>query len=405
MSVPQKGRDFSKPARPRYDFGPDFPIELTGFLIMADNLIGLMSGTSMDGVDAALVRFTDSDAALPELIARRTTALPAGLQKELLALAQPGGNELDRMMRLDGTVARLFARAVLELLDQAGMPPGQIRALGSHGQTIRHVPAGPEPYTVQIGNPSLIAELTGMTTVADFRRRDLAAGGQGAPLAPAFHAAFFRSSEESRVVLNIGGIANITRLSADAQIPVSGFDTGPGNLLLDAWIRRHRGMALDEDGGWGAGGRVLPEVLEVLLADPYFHEPPPKSTGREWFHLDWLNARLATLPAADPQDVQATLQELTAVSIADAIRRYAEEAQRVLVCGGGVHNRAMLARLQAQLPGVIVESTAVAGIDPDFVEAIGFAWLAKRTLDGQPGTVPAVTGARGERILGGIYPA
>ena len=371
---------------------------------MADHLIGLMSGTSMDGVDAALVRFDDA-AALPELLARRTTPLPEGLQEELLALAQPGGNELDRLMRLDGTVARLFARAVREVLDQAGMSPDQIRALGSHGQTVRHVPAGPEPYTVQIGNPSLIAELTGITTVADFRRRDLAAGGQGAPLAPAFHAAFFRSPAENRIVLNIGGIANITRLAADAQIPVSGFDTGPGNLLLDAWIRYRRGMAFDENGMWGAGGKVLPALLNALLADPYFRAPPPKSTGRELFHLDWLNARLATLPAVNPQDVQATLQELTAVSIAEAIRRCAGEAQRVLVCGGGVHNPAVLARLQAKLPGVIVESTAVAGIDPDFVEAVGFAWLAKRTLDGLPGNVPAVTGARGERILGGIYPA
>lgn len=370
---------------------------------MADHLIGLMSGTSMDGVDAALVRF--NDAALPELLARRTTPLPAGLQEELLALAQPGGNELDRMMRLDGTVARLFAGAVLELLDQAGMQPAQIRALGSHGQTIRHAPAGPEPYTVQIGNPSLIAELTGITTVADFRRRDLAAGGQGAPLAPAFHAALFRTSTESRVALNLGGIANITRLSADPTVPVSGFDTGPGNLLLDAWIRYRRGMAFDENGMWGAGGRVLPELLTALLADPYFREPPPKSTGRELFHLDGLNARLATLPAVDPQDVQATLQELTAVSVAEAIRRYAGEARRVLVCGGGVHNQAVLTRLQVQLPGVIVESTASCGIDPDFVEAVGFAWLAKRTLDGLPGNVPAVTGARGERILGGIYPA
>ncbi len=370
---------------------------------MADHLIGLMSGTSMDGIDAALVRFDDT--ALPELIARRTTALPSELQEKLRALAQPGANELDRMMRLDGTVARLFADAVVELLDQTGMSAGQIRAIGSHGQTIRHVPVGAEPYTVQIGNPSLIAELTGITTVADFRRRDLAAGGQGAPLAPAFHAAFFRTSAENRVALNIGGIANLTRLPAEAQALVSGFDTGPGNLLLDAWIRQYQGKTLDDGGAWGAGGRVLPELLAALLADPYFRESPPKSTGREQFHLDWLKAGLATLPTADPQDVQATLQELTAVSVADAIRQYAGEAQRVLVCGGGVHNRALLARLQAQLPDLIVESTAVAGIDPDFVEAIGFAWLAKRTLDGLPGNVPAVTGARGERILGGIYRA
>ena len=370
---------------------------------MAEYLIGLMSGTSMDAIDAALAHFTD--APVPELTARHTVPVPATLREELLALAQPGPNELDRMMRLDATVARLFARAVGELLEQATLAPGRIRAIGSHGQTIRHVPTGSEPYTVQIGNPSLIAELTGITTVADFRRRDMAAGGQGAPLAPAFHAAFFRTQAEARVVLNIGGIANITLLPADPATPVSGFDTGPGNMLLDAWSRQHLGTPLDENGAWAAGGELLSELLAAGLADPYFRLSPPKSTGRESFNLDWLNAQLATLPAADPRDVQATLLELTATSIAIAIREYASATQRVLICGGGVNNQTLLERLQARLAGIPVESTAIHGIDPDFLEAIGFAWLAKRTLDGLPGNLPEVTGASGLRILGGIYPA
>ncbi|MBK8537821.1 MAG: anhydro-N-acetylmuramic acid kinase [Candidatus Competibacteraceae bacterium] len=370
---------------------------------MAKYLIGLMSGTSMDAVDAALVRFTD--APIPDLTLRHSLPVPISLREELLAVAQPGSNEIDHMMRLDADVARLFARAAGELLAQAGLKPSQIQAIGSHGQTIRHVPDGPEPYTVQIGNPSLIAELTGITTVADFRRRDMAAGGQGAPLAPAFHAAFFRTHAEERIVLNIGGIANITRLSADPDIPVSGFDTGPGNILLDAWSRQHLGMPLDENGAWAVSGCPLPELLAAGLDDPYFRLPPPKSTGREYFNPDWLNAKLAALPDAHPRDVQATLLELTAVSIANAIRHYAAMTQRMLICGGGVHNRALMDRLRARLAGIPVESTAVHGIDPDFLEAMGFAWLAKRTLDGVPGNLPEVTGARGLRILGGIYPA
>lgn len=370
---------------------------------MAKYLIGLMSGTSMDAVDAALVRFTD--APIPDLTVRHSLPMPNSLREQLLAVAQPGSNEIDRMMRLDADVARLFAQAVEELLAQADFQPKQIQAIGSHGQTIRHVPDDSDPYTVQIGNPSLIAELTGITTVADFRRRDMAAGGQGAPLAPAFHAAFFRTHAEERIVLNIGGIANITRLSADPNVPVSGFDTGPGNILMDAWSRQHLGAQMDENGAWAANGCPLPELLAIALADPYFRLPPPKSTGREYFHLDWLNAQLATLPDAQPCDVQATLLELTATSIASAIRQYAATTQRVLICGGGVHNRALMDRLRARLTGVPVESTAIHGIDPDFLEAMGFAWLAKRTLDGLPGNLPEVTGAKGLRILGGIYPA
>lgn len=370
---------------------------------MTEYFIGLISGTSMDAVDAALVQF--ADAPIPNLAARCTTPIPADLRQELSAVAQPGADDLDRIMRLDAAVARLFAQAVNELLAQTGLAAERIRAIGSHGQTIRHIPSGPEPYTVQIGNPSLIAELTGITTVADFRRRDMAAGGQGAPLAPAFHSAFFRVATETRVALNIGGIANITLLPKASEQPVGGFDTGPGNALMDAWIRRHQGAFLDKNGVWAAGGRPLPELLAACLADPYFQKPPPKSTGREYFHLDWLNARPVMSADADPQDVQATLLELTAASIVAAIRQYAPTTQRILVCGGGVHNPTLLERLRVHLAGVPVESTAVYGIDPDFLEAMGFAWLAKRTLEGLPGNLPEVTGAKGLRILGGIYPA
>jgi len=358
----------------------------------------------MDALDAALVEFNGG--AQPRLLAAQSTALPPPLRSALQALSTPGPNELDCAATLDATLARLAAEAVRDLLSQTRLPPEQIRAIGSHGQTIRHMPRGPEPYTLQICNPSLLAELTGIATVADFRRRDMAAGGQGAPLAPAFHAAFFTHPAENRVAVNIGGMANITVLPAGMKAPVSGFDTGPGNVLLDAWTQRHLGEPVDQDGRWGAGGRVIDTLLAVCLSDDYFALPPPKSTGREYFNSAWLERKLVEWGGtAVPQDVQATLAALTAQSIAQAIRHHAENAQRLLVCGGGVHNQALLAGLQQHLPGVPVESTAQHGVDPDYLEAIGFAWLAKRTLEGLPGNLPTVTGASGWRVLGGIYPA
>ena len=370
---------------------------------MAELLIGLMTGTSMDSVDAVLAHFTGNT---PRLMAKHATPIPSAVRHALLALARPGPNELDGMARLDATLARLFAGTVQDLLLKADVVPNKVRAIGSHGQTIRHSPAGPEPYTLQIGNPNLLAELTGILTVADFRRRDMAAGGQGAPLAPAFHAAFFRHPDESRVVVNMGGIANITILPADRSQPVRGFDTGPGNVLLDAWTQRHLGTPLDHEGAWGSTGCIIPALLQCCLDDPYFTLPPPKSTGRERFNLTWLEEKLAAWGGkAVPQDVQATLIALTTHMITTAIRQYAEGTQRVLVGGGGVHNRAIMAGLQHQLGAIPVQSTETQGVDPDYVEAIGFAWLAKRTLDGQPGNLPEVTGARGLRILGGIYPA
>lgn len=356
-----------------------------------------MSGTSVDAIDAVLVDFDHSP---PRLLQRHSQAWPHGLREVALALSESGEQELHRMALLDNAVARLFAMAANVLLRAVDMPPAAIRAIGSHGQTVRHAPNAAEPYTIQLGNPSLLAELTGITVVADFRRRDLAAGGQGAPLAPAFHAALLASDTEDRAVVNIGGIANLTLLPADGS--VSGFDTGPGNALLDAWADRHLETPLDRDGAWAASGRVIPELLERLLSDPYFQRHPPKSTGREYFNLAWLGDVPETFA---PADVQATLTALTAGSIARELELHMPAARRLLVCGGGVHNAALMARLRDALPTVAVQPTTVLGVDPDYLEAVGFAWLARRTLASQPGNLPNVTGARGPRILGGIYPA
>ncbi|MFO1349758.1 MAG: anhydro-N-acetylmuramic acid kinase [Gammaproteobacteria bacterium] len=370
---------------------------------MTKLFIGLMSGTSVNSVDAVLAEFEQLP---PRLIACHEHPIAEPLREALLAFHRPDVDELDRAAQLDCIVARLFADAVRALLAEAGVAADAVRAIGSHGQTIRHAPQASEPYTVQIGNPSLIAELTGILTVADFRRRDMAAGGQGAPLAPAFHRAFFGGTGEARAVVNIGGIANITLLPADPEVPVSGFDTGPGNALLDAWAKRHLGTRHDHGGQWGAGGRLIPELLERFLDDEYFRRAPPKSTGREVFHADWIQHKLAQWGGqAAAQDVQVTLLALTVRTIADALRQHAPEARRLLVCGGGVHNPALMAALGVELAPLPVEPTAAHGVDPDFMEALGFAWLARQTLQGLPGNAPAVTGAAGPRILGGIYPA
>lgn len=364
--------------------------------------VGLMSGTSMDAVDAVLVRFVDDR---PQCLARRATPLPQDLRDALLALAHPGADEIDRAMQLDARLARTFATAVRAVLDDAGIAARKVRAIGSHGQTIRHAPQAAEPYTVQIANPALLAELTGITVVADFRRRDMAAGGQGAPLAPAFHAAFFRRADADVAVVNIGGIANLTVLPCDPADAVRGFDTGPGNGLLDAWTQRYLGVPVDRDGAWAAGGDVDRDLLACLLADPYFAQEPPKSTGREYFHLDWLDRHLARLGAPRaPRDVAATLVELTAQSIAAACLAQVPAAAEWLIGGGGVHNAHLMARLQAHAP-VPLHPTTARGVDADDLEAIGFAWLARRTLLGLPGNLPEVTGARGPRVLGAIHPA
>ena len=362
--------------------------------------LGLISGTSADGIDAVLVGFNRG---VPHLRASHAHPWSPSLRERMLALAQGDGTmDLDSFGRLDVEIGQGFAEAALRLLELSGTRADAVRAIGSHGQTMRHRPTGSHPFTMQLGDPSVIAERCGIDVVADFRRADVAAGGQGAPLLPALHAMLLARPGHTRVVLNLGGIANITVLRDDGH--VFGFDTGPANGLLDAWCLRQRGEAFDRDGIFAASGRVNPELLENLLADSYFALPPPKSTGREHFHLDWLADR-GSLAGLDPADVQATLLELTARSVAEAISRHAHGAEEVLVCGGGVHNAVLMRRLGELLAPCTIGSTARHGIDPDFLEATAFAWLARQRMLGLPGNLPAVTGARGPRVLGAVYSA
>jgi anhydro-N-acetylmuramic acid kinase len=298
----------------------------------------------------------------------------------------------------------LFAQAAIALLQHADVSPDKVSAIGSHGQTIRHEPRAPFPYSLQIGNPNVIAEITGITTVADFRRYDIAAGGEGAPLVPAFHNEVFRSPDHDRVVVNIGGIANITLLPGDRNSPVLGFDTGPGNVLMDGWCERHLGAVFDNDGQWCASGNIHAGLLDALSTHSYFDLEPPKSTGREDFNLQWLDTILReTALSPAPQDVQATLCELTAWSISKAIHTYASRAREVLVCGGGAHNRILMQSLKVHLQDIALHSTEQFGIPPDWVESAAFAWIAKQTLSGRPGNLPSVTGAKYSVVLGGIY--
>ncbi len=368
---------------------------------MSEKYIGLMSGSSLDGIDAVLVAF---ESAQPQLLAHHLEPLESSLVKELDSLTRPGNNELSRYCRTDVMLGECFANAVMALLYKTGVTPDSVRAIGSHGQTLRHYPDSDRPSTLQIGDPNIIAERTGLTTVADFRRRDMAAGGQGAPLVPAFHQAVLHDPERNRIILNIGGIANITLLPANTEKTTSGFDTGPGNALLDAWIKQQRNEAYDQNGEWAASGKVHPELLTALLGEPYFYHAPPKSTGRDIFNLEWVSNCWPTVAELNPQDVQATLLELTAVSITDAIQQTQFEPEQILICGGGVHNATLLQRLQQLLCGSKVVSTNEVGLNPDWIEAMAFAWLAKQTLEHQAGNLPAVTGARHGVVLGGIYP-
>lgn len=373
--------------------------------------IGLMSGTSLDGVDGVLAAFG------PEGLQVRAYAalpFPAALRAELLALNSASDNELHRAALAGNALSRSYAKVVARLLGDSGTAPQAVRAIGAHGQTVRHQPQLHDGtgYTLQLQNPALLAELSGITVVADFRSRDVAAGGQGAPLVPAFHQGLFADSETHTLVLNIGGIANLSVLPAampEGPLPaVQGFDCGPGNALMDAWCQEHRGQPYDADGAWAAGGQVLPALLQRLLAEPFLRQAPPKSTGRDLFHRSWLQQQLDAVagegPAPDPQHVQATLTEFTARACADHARAYAADAQELLVCGGGALNGHLMARLQALLPTLQVHSTAARGLPPLQVEAAAFAWLAQQTLNGQAGNLPRVTGARGPRILGAIYP-
>ncbi len=363
--------------------------------------LGLISGTSADGIDAALAEFRGD--LPPRPLAARTFAYPGDLRSQILRHSQRDEPlALDALGALDHRIGAAFADAASQLLAEAGLPADAVRAIGSHGQTLRHRPQGDAPFTLQLGDPHLIAERTGITVVADFRRRDVAAGGQGAPLLPGLHAAVLSSPDEDRAVLNLGGIANLTLLPRAGA--VRGFDTGPANGLLDAWCLRHTGQPFDAAGRFAAAGRSQPLLLERLLAEPWLALAPPKSTGRDLFHLDWLAPRLAGLELA-PEDVQATLLEFSARTIADALRASLPGVRRLIGCGGGVHNPLLMAAIADALAGVRVETTAAHGLDPDFVEALGFAWLARRTLSGQPGNLPSVSGARGPRVLGAIHPA
>ena len=360
--------------------------------------VGLISGTSADGIDAALVRFEHDK---PQLLHALTHAWPDALRTQVLRVAQDETTlDLDAFGRLDVAVGQTFADAVAALLVQSGTSASSVHAVGSHGQTVRHRPSGEHPFTLQIGNASVIAERCGIDVVADFRSADVAAGGQGAPLLPAVHAMLLNAPGRTRVVLNLGGIANITVLATDGR--VFGFDTGPANGLMDAWCLRHRGEAFDRNGAFAASGRVDESLLATLLDDPYFALPPPKSTGREHFHLGWLDARLHAATAS-PADVQATLLELTVRSIVAAIDAHASDAEDVLICGGGVHNRVLVQRLRELLQPRVLGSTDDYGVDPDYLEAAAFAWLARQRLLGLPGNLPAVTGARGPRVLGAIH--
>ncbi|MGH8601232.1 MAG: anhydro-N-acetylmuramic acid kinase [Gammaproteobacteria bacterium] len=359
--------------------------------------LGVMSGTSLDGLDIALIEQSQH----PTLLATHYLPMPVELRRELLALCAPGPDELARAAVAEQHWVQLAAQGIATLLGQQQLPPSAIRAIGSHGQTVRHEPA--RGFSIQIGNPALLAELTGISVVSDFRRRDLAAGGQGAPLVPAFHQALFDDGQSRRAVLNLGGFSNLSLLEPGQ--PVRGFDCGPGNVLLDAWIQRQRGESFDRDGAWAASGLVQPALLQALLNDPFFQTQGPKSTGRELFNLAWLDQHLACLPPFAPADVQASLLELTARSSVEALKAAQSQTEELLVCGGGAHNGALMARLARLLPGCSVSSTAAYGVPPDWVEAMAFAWLAHCCLEGIPANRPSVTGARGPRVLGAIYPA
>ncbi len=367
--------------------------------------IGLMSGTSLDGVDAVLADFETTGP--PRALAHRHVAMSETLRAELLALNRSGADEIHRAALAANALMQLYAAAVGDVLKQAGIAAGRVTAVGAHGQTVRHRPGefDGHGYTAQLVNGALLAELTGIDVVCDFRSRDVAAGGQGAPLVPAFHAAVFGRPGVDVAVLNLGGIANLTVLGADGR--VGGFDCGPGNMLLDLWHQRHRGLPYDAGGAWASGGTVLLPLMAAMLREPFLGRAPPKSTGRDLFNETWLGAHLqAAAPAAAARDVMATLTEFSAAVVADALLAQAPGTCELLVCGGGAHNADLLRRLAARLPTrTALRSTATAGVPPDEVEAMAFAWLASRFVQREAGNLPAVTGAQGPRLLGALYPA
>ncbi|MDN5753088.1 MAG: anhydro-N-acetylmuramic acid kinase [Nitrosospira sp.] len=356
-----------------------------------------MSGTSLDGIDAVLADFNSSP---PSLLHTFYLSYDEDLRKRLLDLHHSGHDELHRAAMLGNELAHRYAEAVAGLLDESGITSREIVAIGCHGQTVRHCPQTGRGYTIQLYNPALLVELTGITVVADFRSRDIAAGGQGAPLVPAFHQVLYRDTGIHRVIVNIGGICNLTSLAPDSE--VAGFDCGPGNMMMDAWCLRHTGNAYDKNGAWAESGKVDPALLEKLLALQFFSLPPAKSAGRELFNLPWLESCLSG--DEKPADVQSTLLQLTVAAIAESVVSYFPGAAEIYLCGGGARNSALVARLRTALPDKTVELTDRLGIDADWLEAFAFAWLARQVISGLPGSLPAVTGARGARLLGAIYP-
>ena len=363
--------------------------------------VGLMTGTSIDGIDAALIEFSDKSLTL---VASHYQPYSAAFRKQLVDVAESRNDTLNNVAKLDAILGEKLAEAALSVIQKSTCKTEDILAIGSHGQTIRHRTDIAPPFTVQIGDPNIISTRTGITTVADFRRKDLAEGGQGAPLAPAFHADTFAASDETRVILNLGGIANITVLPPSQHGgDVIGFDTGPANGLMDAWIKQIKNQSYDADGAWAATGKVNSGLLQAFLSDDYFCLPPPKSTGRERFNIDWICENLPTNNTLQPEDIQATLCELTCLSICQAIQNIAPETQRLIVCGGGANNRYLLNRLTQRLNGILVETSSAYGLHPDWVEAAAFAWLARQRLQGLPGNLPTVTGAKKALVLGAIY--
>lgn len=363
--------------------------------------IGLLSGTSIDGIDCALVDFSQTP---PHLVATHSQSIPPSLREDLLLLCQQDqATSLRSLGETDIALGRLFAEAVNNLLAKCELKPAHIMAIGSHGQTIQHHPSAPHQFTMQIGDPNTISALTGITTVADFRRKDMAAGGQGAPLTPLFHQGYFGTGNTHRAVLNIGGIANISLLRVDAETPLIGFDTGPGNVLMDSWINLKRGLPFDQNGAWAQSGKVDSTLLQILMSEGFFALPSPKSTGRELFNLPWLTKKLAEMKPIADVDVQATLLEFTAQTIVQSTDWRSRKIEELIVCGGGAHNSALLQRIRTLMAPIRVISSDVVGLAPDWVEAVAFAWMARKAWLGEAIDCRSVTGARHPCILGGIY--
>lgn len=361
--------------------------------------IGIMSGTSMDGIDAVLLAFEGQKI---ESITNYTQGFSHDLKAAMQKLLNSYQVSLQELGEIDHQLALAYAAAVAGVLNKARLLARQVEAIGCHGQTVFHAPVSRWPFTMQLGDGNLLAAKTGIKTIMDFRRMDMAYGGEGAPLAPAFHQAYFNDPHEKRVILNLGGIANITVL-AENDADVRGFDTGPANCLMDAWVQKMKNEKFDNEGLWAASGHIIPALLDALLADGYFKLPAPKSTGRELFNLNWLNRHLQKFPRCKPEDVQATLLELTALSVAQAVKMYAPQTNAVYACGGGAFNKQLLGRLRTHLEGINVSSTAALGVAPLQVEAVAFAWLAMRRLNNLPGNLPSVTGARQKVLLGTIF--